>query len=74
MLEENGDASCQDTNDMKAALTSRVCSSRLRSGFTSGGAATSQTLILPSPQADARMFSFSCSKTKACHETQKLKH
>lgn len=41
-------------------LTSRPCSCKLRRGLTSGGAATSQTLMLPSPQADARMFSFSC--------------
>lgn len=39
-------------------LTSRACSCRLRSGFARGGAATSHTLMLPSPHADASMFSF----------------
>jgi hypothetical protein len=37
--------------------TSRMCSSKLRSGFVCGGASRSHTLMVPSPQADSRMFS-----------------
>lgn len=50
---------------LSACLTSRVCSCKLRRGFACGGAAMSHTLMLPSPQADTSMFSFSCNSAVA---------
>ncbi len=40
--------------------TSRECSWKCLRGLAWAGAATSHTLMLPSPHEDTRMFSFSC--------------
>ena len=51
----------------ESLLTSLVCSCMLLRGLALAGEATSHILMLPSPQEDTRMFSFSCQS--ACHLT-----
>ena len=58
-------SSCIDTEMLMegyncCVITSLVCSCMLLIGLAVGGAATSHTLMLPSPHEDTRMFSFSC--------------
>ena len=54
--------------DPGSQLTSLVCSCMLLMGFAAVGAATSHTLMLPSPHEDTRIFSFSCAEQPQSHD------
>lgn len=59
----SGFQACLDAHIQRWASqngTSRECSWKCLRGLACAGAATSQTLMLPSPHEDTRMFSFSC--------------
>ena len=66
--EEDWDASLI-RHKSEGNLTSRVCSWKCLRGLAWGGAATSHTLMLPSPQEDTKMFSFSCIISRTIKKT-----